>query len=344
MAPFTAPSAGTIRRIGPTNPITAIFQSIVGVFVGIIFVLFLATAILWYAESQNSAKVFSHSKQVDPTSGASGYIRTMGVASADSPALCYQSKVDGNCLYYSYKLEQLQYEVKDYCGQLSSNQQVIAQKGQECDSNNNCKQCYTVNESNWNVVSSQRKVLPFSIGSFKVSYPDNARIVGASLYSKQIDTTHRESMDYIKDASNVLVAGSSDGQIISDGGSKKFLVLSTKDYQGTYDTFKTNDRVIAWVLRLLTFFVLFLGYSMIFGPISLMVGFVGRIPIIGRFIGGAGKAIIAFVSLVLALVHFIILWILIMIIKNIVVIIIVIALVLAGFWFYSKYKKTPSKK
>jgi hypothetical protein len=343
MADFIAPPAGTIQRVGPTNPFVAIFQSIVGVFIGILLILFLAPVVLWFAESQNTAKVFSHSVSVDPTSGSTGYIRIMSIASADSPLACYQNKVSGNCLYYSYNLEELQYLVNDYCGSLKSNQKVISEKGQRCDSKNNCEKCYSVNESNWNFILSEKKVLPFSIGNFKVSFPDNAKIMGSQKYNKDIDATHRESMDYIIDKSNLLVAGNSDGQVISDGGSKKFLVISTKDYQGTYDLFKSNDRTLSWILRLVTFIILLIGYSLIFGPISLMADFVGKIPLVGKWIDGAAKSIIFVVSLLLALVHFIILWILIMIIKNIIFIAIIVALVMVGIYVYSKFfKKNPS--
>ncbi len=343
MVNFTAPPAGTIQRAGPTNPITAIMKSIVGVFIGIIIILLLAPTVLWFAESQNTAKVFSFSKEVASTSGASGFIRTMDTANADSPIVCYQNKVDGNCLYYDYKLEELQYTVKDYCGTLRQNQQVIEKKGQKCyrDSNDEekCEQCYLVNESNWNVIQHENKFQSFSIGNFKVAYPNNAKVIGAGKYSKQIDTAHRENMDYFKDNMRLLVAGSSDGSTISHGGNKKYLLVSSMDYKSTYDTLKAQDRIIGWILRIVAFIILLVGYSMIFGPISVMSNFVRKIPFLGKWIDNAAGGIIFLVSLLLAIVHFIILWILIMIIKNIVLIAILVAIGVGIFYLYVHFKK-----
>lgn len=350
MATFKAPAAGTIRRAAPTNPISAIFKSIVGLFVGILIVLFLVPVVLWFAESQNSAKVFSHSKSVDALSGASGYIRTMGVVNANSPVPCYENKVEGNCLYYNYVLEELQYEVRDYCGNLGANQKVIETKGQQCRRNSNdeevCEQCYVVNESKWNSVKSEKKFLPFSVGNFKVSSPGDAKLVEVFNYNKQVDSTHRESMDYIKDKTELLVSGSSDGTYISDGGSKKYLLISTKDYQSTLKYLKSRDKAASWFLRILSLFLLFVGYMMIFGPISVMSNFVRKIPFVGKWVDNAVDSMIFLISLGLAIVHFIVLWILIIILKNIIVIGIVIGLFLLFYlYIYPKFiKKDKAKK
>lgn len=347
MVTFKAPPAGTIQRATPLNPITAIGKSIVGVFIGIVLILLLAPVVLWVAESQNTAKVFSFSEEVSSTSRASGYIRTMDIAKADSPIACYENKVEGNCLYYDYTLEELQYEVKDYCGKLQKDQQVIEEKGQKCrmDSNNEekCEQCYLVNESNWNVVEQVTKFQSFSIGNFKVSYPSKAKVIGAEEYSKQIDATHKESMEYLKDNTQILVAGSSDGSTISDGGKKKFLLVSSMNYEATYDALKAQDRFIAWLLRATAFILLVLGYKMIFGPISLMSNFVRKIPLLGKWIDNATDFIIMLVSVLLAIVHFILLWILILLLKNIVIIAIVVAIGLGLFYLYTRFKKPPQQ-
>ena len=340
MPSFTAPPAGTIERAGSSNPISQIIGSIAGLFIGILLVLFLAPVVLWYAESQNSAKVFSHTLEVSPTSGAKGYIRTTSAAIADSKTPCYQNKVEGNCLYYDYKFEELQSEAKEYCGTLMNNQKVIETKGQKCDSDGrNCQQCYLVNESNWFSTLTETKSNPFSIGNFKVNYPEGARVVGAQEYKKQIDETHRENLYYLKDNINLLVAGDSDGNVISHGGSKKFLLVSAKDYQGTYEQLRTQDRIIAWILRILTFIILLIGYNMIFGPISTFSYYVGKIPFIGKWIDGALRGTIFVISLVLAIAHFIILWVLIILIKNIIYVAILIGLGIAGVHFYTHYKK-----
>ncbi len=336
------PGAGQIQRAS-SNPISVIFRSIVGVFIGILIILLLAPTVLWFAESQNSAKIFSHSKEVLSNSVVSGYIRTNGIANANNQMVCYENKISGNCLYYDYELEELQYTVKDYCGKLSENQKIIETKGQDChrDSNDEevCEQCYSVNESEWNVVKSENKFSAFSVGNFKVLNPDNAKIVGSDKYERQIDVNHRENMNYIKDGVNLLVAGKSDGHVISDGGKKKYLLVSTKDYQSTYDYLKSQDRFIAWLLRIIAFIILLVGYNLIFGPISVLSNFVRKIPFIGKFIDGAVDSIIFIVSLILAIIHFIILWILIMIIKNIIYIAALVAVIGLGFYLYTKFKK-----
>ena len=343
MARFTAPPAGTIQRAPVSNPILSLLQSIVGVFIGILIILFLAPVVLWFAESQNTAKIFSLTKEVAPTSGAIGYIRTIDIANADSPMICYESKVEGNCLYYDYKLEELQYTAKDYCGTLRQNQQIIEKKGQKCYRDENdeekCEQCYLVNESNWNTIKTERKFSSFSIGNFKVNYPDSSKIIGSEQYIKQIDITHKESMSYIKDEIRLLVAGNSDGKIISHGGKKKFLLVSTKDYQTTYDYLKTQDRIMGWVLRFVAFVILLVGYSMIFGPISVMSNYVRKIPLLGKLIDNAVGGVIFIISLLLAIIHFIILWVLIMIIKNIIYVALLVAIGIGVFYLYTHFKK-----
>lgn len=338
----SAPAAGITRR-SSSNPISLILKSIFGLFIGILIILLLAPTVLWFAESQNTAKTFSHSKDVLSTSGATGYIRTIDIGKSISPMNCYENKVEGNCLYYHYKLEELQYAVKDYCGDLSSNQKIIVTKGQEChrDSNDEevCEQCYSVNESNWNIVKEEIKYQSFSIGNFKVNDPIYATFIGSEEYNKQIDENHKEIMSYVKDGSRLLVSGSSDGSVISYGGKKKNLIISTKDYQSTYEYLKSRDRFIAWILRIVTFIILLIGYNLIFGPISVLSNFVRKIPFIGRFIDNAVDSIIFIVSLILAIIHFIVLWVLIMIIKNIVWIAIIVAVAIGLFYLYTYLKK-----
>ncbi|HRZ86036.1 MAG TPA: hypothetical protein P5277_04650 [Candidatus Paceibacterota bacterium] len=343
MTDFKAPSAGTIKRATPSNPISNIFKSIIGLFIGILIILFLAPVVLWIAESQDSAKIFSHSKEVLSTSGVSGYIYTIDQANAETQMSCYENKVEGNCIYYSYKLEELKYTIKDHCGELKSNQKVIETKGQKCHRNSNdeeiCEQCYSVNESNWQIIKSDGKFLPFKVGNFKIINPENAKIIGEEKYVKEIDETHRESMSYIKDKSRLLISGNSDGSIISNGGQKKYLLISTKDYQGTYNQLKSQDRISAWILRIITFVILLVGYLLIFGPISVMSNYVRKIPLLGKWIDNAIGSMIFFLSLLLAIVHFIILWILIIIIKNILLIALIIAIVLGAFFIYTKLRK-----
>jgi len=343
MVTFTAPPRGTINRAPPQNPISVIMQSILGVFIGILMILFLAPTIIWFAENQNSAKVFSFTNDVESTSGAVGFIRTMDVVKANVLVACYQNKVDGDCLYYNYKLEELQYTTKDYCGTLQDNQEIIEEKGQECywDNNNEevCEQCYLVNESNWEIILSEKIFQTFSIGDFRVDYPYSAKIVGAGEYNKQIDKTHKEEMEYINDNTLLLVAGNSNGKSISHGGNKRYLLVSTRDYQGTYDYLKFEDRKVAWGLRLITFIVLLIGYLLIFGPISAMSNLIRNIPLIGKWIDELVGGLIFSVSLFLALTHFIILWVLIMLIKNIITVTILIALGILIFYLYTYYKK-----
>ncbi|MCL5018825.1 MAG: TMEM43 family protein [Candidatus Pacearchaeota archaeon] len=344
MVKYTAPAAGTIKHARGANPISALLGSIAGVFIGILIILLLAPVLLWFAESQDSAKIFSLSEEVLSTSGATGFIRTTDVATANVAVPCYQNKVSGNCIYYSYVLEELQYTTRDYCGTLSENQKVIETKGQECrrDSNDEevCEQCYLVNESNWNTVQQEMKFQPFSIGNFKIDYPNSARIIGAETYSNQIDSTHKERMDYIRNGVTLLVAGDSNGVTISDGGDKKYLLVSTLDYQATYETLKAQDVLIGWILRIIAFLALLIGYNMIFGPISVMSNFVRKIPLLGKWIDNAVGGVIFLASLLLAIVHFIIIWVLIMIIKNIIWAALIVGVAGIIFYLYTKFKKS----
>ncbi len=342
MVDFQAPSLGTVQRAPSSNPISLLFKSVVGIFIGLLLLVVFSPVVLWFAESQNSAKVFSLTKEVESTSGATGYIRTTAIATATTPLPCYTNTVAGNCLYYDYHQEELQYKVKDYCGVLQQNQQVLEKKGQQCNRDNNdeeqCEQCYTVNESNWNVLFKETKFPPFSLGNFKVLESENAKIIGAEEYKKDIDATHRESMSYIKDTSSLLVAGNSDGGVISDGGNKKYLLLSTKDYQQTYTLLKKQDKFLAIFLRLMTLLILFIGYNLLFGPLSVMSNYVRKIPIIGRWIDGAVGFVIFLVSLLLALLHFALLWILIIFLKNIFFIAIAVAVLFLLFHLFTHFR------
>ena len=96
---------------------------------------------------------------------------------------------------------------------------------------------------------------------------------------------------------------------------------------------------MGWVLRFVAFVILLVGYSMIFGPISVMSNYVRKIPLLGKLIDNAVGGVIFIISLLLAIIHFIILWVLIMIIKNIIYVALLVAIGIGVFYLYTHFKK-----
>ncbi len=290
-----------------------------------------------------SFAIFSQTQEVGSTSGTSGYIRTTDIALAQTTQPCYEQKISGNCLYYKYELEELQYTAKEHCGSTSSNQQIIEKRGEKCERDSNdeekCQQCYLVNESNWNIIKTELKFSPFSLGNFKVNYPHNAKIIGAGKYEQQLDTTHKEHLEYIFENSKILVAGNSDGQAISHNEDENQLIISTLNYEGTYNALKKEDSTRAWIFCIVALNILIFGYLLIFGPISVMSNFVRKIPLLGKWIDNAVGGIILLASIVLGIVHFIIVWILIMLLKNIILIAVLIALGGIAFYIYTRFRQ-----
>ena len=98
---------------------------------------------------------------------------------------------------------------------------------------------------------------------------------------------------------------------------------------------------MGWFPRAITFAMLLIGFSGIFGPISYFSHVLRRLPLSGHFIKEATGLIIGLVSLVLSVITFIVLWVLVSVIQNIFVLIGVLALLGVGLAVYMKMKKEP---
>ncbi|NQV11854.1 hypothetical protein HQ524_00670 [Candidatus Uhrbacteria bacterium] len=318
------------NRMGPSSGPTRIkkkpgfLQSIVGVLVGIVLVLGSPFA-MWAAGSQNTAKDFAKAEAVDATSSASGYIVVRGApsyATADGGSACFLNQ----CITETKSNQTLTTSNELICRQTVQNtetQRVIGRNGEECDADTGeCVPCWDVEKDTWEELSSTTLNYDVKVGAYTVEVTDNAILIDTK------EQIVEEDFDYDGKAiertvytsfimpSQLLAAGQSDGSTISTSA-KRVFVLSNLDREATLLELKAQDRANKFALWGVAFFMLFIGFAMMFGPLEWLGRFAGKIPGIGPMLREGSKGMIAGISFLLALVLWIIEWFFISILQNV---------------------------
>lgn len=311
--------------------------AIAGVFFGILLVLGSPVA-LWYAENQHTAKDFASATQVEATSGTDGYVSFTGTPEVATPLACVEGQK--SCLYYKEENQELVTVTEEQCGTVSQDARIIQNTVQECDEDGNCKQCYQVERDEWQTKTTDEQFGSAVVGAYTVNFSSEAIMFDKEETIVEHSATTRDRWTTFAVPSALTVAGDATGGVIS--GAAKTYVLSSYDHAQTLSKLEARDSGMGWMLRAITFGMLFIGFCSIFGPISYFSHLLRKIPLIGSFIKEATGLVVGIVSFLLALVTFAILWILVMFIKNIVVLIAVMAVLGILFALYMKNKKEPA--
>ncbi len=155
----------------------------------------------------------------------------------------------------------------------------------------------------WNTSSSNSQwVQSLTIGGIEIR-PEGANPVGEdevySAYKKKFETAfhegtdrssadvgdQRKSIDVLDATKAVIVVGEMSGGSIQGGHS---FVVSTQNEQQTLQTLKTEYKMAKWGMRAGAVFLIFFGIMAIFGPLTMLVGY---IPLVGDSIGCAFAAV-----------------------------------------------------
>lgn len=352
-----------------------IFSSIIGAFIGILFVVIGSPLAAWYAESQNRADDFSTAQVVAADSATDGYVVVENTAKSTEDLACPNIGIEsiGKCIYVGKNTEKYSVERKEQCGSLSDSQVQIEYKGQECDSDGkNCESCYMVDEYSWNQISTDSNYAKFAVGSYSVKASDQTNFIGSQEYtqyeSTPTDTTNvnnnananlntnaglttpdghavgdiRHNYSYFPIDDVALVAGDAKTQAISGATDGKPFIVSNTGYAGTVAALESQDRTMAWGLRILSLALMVIGVVMIFGPLTAFTNIFRFIPILGKRLDKGFDAVITFVAALIGFVLWLGLFAIVMVLKNIWIIIIVLGVIGAGVLFLVKRGKKKS--
>lgn len=318
---INAKGAAVAGGTGPVRMKKApnLIQSIMGVFIGILLVIASPLA-MWFAQSQHTAKDFQSAQVVEATSGATGYVTFSGTpefATADGGSACYAQE----CIYQKESQQELITKVELVCGnnvQNTDTQRVLRQNGSECDENGDCVPCYDVERDTWDEQDVIYDIYDVKVGEFTVAptqstiYLDTREQIVETGFSA-VGNESRSVYTYFPLPSSLLVAGSSNGSTVTAG--EKAFVLSQFDSATTLEKLKARDRANQVILWVVTFFMLFIGISLILGPLSWAGRQLRWVPVIGPMLSKGSGSLIALASFLIAVPLWILIFILVVLIK-----------------------------
>ena len=339
-----APSSSRVsRNQEPLNVRTRKEQTLLGTLIGVLLgiVLILASPfVLWKAEGQNRAKFFESAEEVDVDSMQSGYITFQGPVEAAETLTCVNGE---NCLYFHLENQELKAVREEQCGQVSSDAEILSTSGKICDADgSNCETCYQVERLVWTTVSESEDYNVAQVGNYTVEFNDTALMLGLEEEIITHSDSSRDVWTYFPIPEELRVAGDAENQELDSA--ETLYVLSAYDQEETLAQLEEKDSTNKWLFRGLTFLMLFIGFSAIFGPLSYLSHWLRKIPLIGQFINETTKALITLVSLLLALITFLILWLIVMFIKNIFIIIGILAVGLLVFFLILNRRESAQVK
>ncbi|MDP3970886.1 MAG: TMEM43 family protein [bacterium] len=169
-----------------------IFSSIIGMMIGLLFVVVASPLTAWYAESQHRAADFTAATVVEADSSEEGYVVVEATATNKQPLVCPVpfNEIDAemeeeNCVYVEEQVERYGVQEKEHCGSLSSNQTVVRQLQDECDADGtNCESCYLVEEYDWETESTDSQYASFLLGKYEITPSDGANFIGTKEFTE----------------------------------------------------------------------------------------------------------------------------------------------------------------
>jgi len=347
---------GPVRKKKEPN----LIQSIIGVFVGIGIILF-SPLLMWQAESQHTAKEFASANSVEASEAVDGYVTFSGEPSFDDTAVDCESGGEGfKCIYEKKSVENLVTTQELVCqNNLKGDEmtRILERDGSECDDAGNCTPCYQVEKDSWEVQSESSMYNSVIVGAYTIN-PDGALFMNTreqiehleypgdsyetdEFYDEYYDT-HRVVYTVFDSPDKLLVAGQSVDGVVNRPAENVY-VISQFDAATTLANLESRDSMNKWLYRFATFFMLFVGFGMVFGPLHWFGRKFARLPLVGKFIADGSKAIISLISFVLAGLFFIVEFVAVTVIKHWWVILIVFALIIGGVYLWTMYKDKKSE-
>ncbi|PIR47899.1 hypothetical protein COV06_00665 [Candidatus Uhrbacteria bacterium CG10_big_fil_rev_8_21_14_0_10_50_16] len=325
-----------------------ILQAIAGAFIGVLLVLGSPVA-MWMAGSQHRAKDFQVAQQVDLDTVASGYVTFRGAPElvTKTAKTCF----DSDCIYEHESVERLETKQSLECSKDIKQDEmtrILYQDGSEYnDETGETVPCYQVERDSWVVKTEHVIANDVMVGSFTITpneraeYLETVETIDETEFDLNDKAIARSVYTTFRTPDMLLVAGeSSDGRVVMP--EKRTYVFSQYDHPLTLQKLRDIDKESRMILWLVTFAMIFIGYSMIFGPIQSLARIALHIPglaPVGRAIAQGSRAMIGVLSFILAVVTWAIVWFFVTIIQVWWLgLIVVVLLGLLGWWL-SKRKK-----
>lgn len=326
-----------------------ILQAIAGAFVGVLLVLGSPVA-MWMAGSQHRAKDFQAAQQVNADTAVSGYVTLRGTPSfviKGAGENCF----GGSCVYEHESVERLETKQSLECSKdikQDGMTRILSQDGSEYnDETGETVPCYQVERDSWVVKAEHVLANDLLVGAYTITPNESAE------YLETIETINETELDLNEKViarsvyttfltpDQLLVAGeSTNGRIVQP--LEKTYVFSQFDHALTLQKLGERDKESRMVLWVITFFMIFIGYSLIFGPLHSLARIALHIPglaPVGRAIAQGSRAMIGVLSFILSVLTWIIVWFFVTIIQIWWIGLIVLVL-LGGFgWWLSKRNK-----
>ncbi len=309
----------TVRKSG------GIFGSFIAALLGLGFVVIGSPLAAWYAESQHQAKDFTTAVQVASDDVQSGYLAVTGTAQAVDPLICPSQTADTvtDCVWTQTEQQTYQREEKRQCGSVSSDQKILYNLPDECDSDGtNCQSCYQVEEFNWETVDTTSEFAQFGLGAYTVTPTEAVNFIGedsfttATAVEPQVGD-ERQVMTYYPVQSVALVAGLASDNTLSVPTDDKPFVVSNLDYAGTLAELESQDAAKKWMLRIISLVLMVVGMTMIASPLTYFTNVFRIIPFLGSRVDRGFDAVIGFVAALIGVVLWLVLWMLVLVLKNI---------------------------
>lgn len=309
----------TVRKSG------GIFGSFIAALLGLGFIVIGSPLAAWYAESQHQAKDFSTATQVVSTEQQSGYLAVTGTASAIDVLTCpSQTEVTNTeCVWVKTEDQTYQREEKRQCGYVSSDQKILYNLPDECDSDGtNCKSCYQVEEYSWETVNTSDDFAKFGLGVYNVTPTAAVNFIGEETFTTATAATpvvgdERQVLTYYPLPAIALVAGEAAAGEIVAAVDKKPFVVSNVDYAGTLVELESQDTATKWMLRIISLVLMVVGMTMLASPLTYFTNIFRIIPFLGSRVDRGFDAVIGFVAALIGVVLWIVLWMLVLVLKNI---------------------------
>lgn len=320
------------------------------ILIGLFLIIFLSPLTVWFAESQHRAKDFSSAKQVDATSEASGYIRTVGPAASAEPIICPSQAALTSmkpCAYVRTLTERYTRTETIECGELPSDRRVITQVEDRCE-NGTCESCYQVETLAWVEVSDETEYAVLTIGRYEVHPNDSTKFVGTRTQefthekesderdasnTNPIEGDQRITYSYLEIAPEMLVAGDATSNVIRSA--ERIFVLSPYGHDETLAALDAEDKGTALGFRIFSLILMMLGFALLAtGISSIFTGGLKFVPFLGKSVHGMATTAVGILAALVGAAAWLIVWIVVLLLKNIFLIfgtLLVIGILLAIF-------------
>lgn len=249
-------------------------------FIGL-FLIVLSFLTAWMGFSQHDAFYLANAIPYEEGLEDGTYVWLQGPALVEDAPLCPGSS-DEYCLKSYLKLEEYLSEQQIICGDLSDNVTVLKQVEDRCDAVGNCEPCYDADVYNWEVSQDHTDWAELRVDGV---YIDIEGAVFLDEVSSQTETETRiETATWFPIYDELLVAGPVEDNAIMLRPENQFIVVSTHDFESSFDELVLRDKNIKQGFNLGALFLWMIGLVLLCSQfIKPITGLLRVVPILGKW-------------------------------------------------------------